>query len=318
MNYKKVSIILPTYNRSGMINRAILSVLNQTYKDIELIIVDDFSQDWEVTYDFLQNLNDNRVKYIRHNKNMNGAVSRNTGIDKAQGGFIAFIDSDDEWDIDKLEKQVDCLMSYGSNVILSCRSRVIRRKFIEILPRSLYKGENLSEYLFVDDGYLPTPSLIMKKNVALKIKFCPNLKRHQDYDFLLRAYAQGVKIEMLEDCLVTVYANHKERSEERGAGYTISNEFLNDYQMYMTERAKINFYVKCVLFYMARNKKRFKALFDMLDLKKIKALGSKNYILYCSYVMLHSTFFYDFFEKLYYRTWGRDRNTARTTLISKK
>lgn len=99
-----VSVIIPTYNRAHLLGRAIRSVLNQTYQDFELIIVDDGSSD--NTDEVVKSFNDVRVRYIKHKKNRGGAAARNTGIKAARGKYIAFQDSDDEWLPEKLEKQM--------------------------------------------------------------------------------------------------------------------------------------------------------------------------------------------------------------------
>ena len=101
-----VSVIIPTYNRAHLISRAIKSVLNQTYQDFEVIVVDDGSTDntEEVIKEFQKK--DERIKYVRHEKNKGGSAARNTGIKAAKGKYIAFLDSDDEWLPEKLEKQM--------------------------------------------------------------------------------------------------------------------------------------------------------------------------------------------------------------------
>lgn len=103
-NKPTVSIIIPTYNRRQSIGRSIKSVLNQTYRDFELIIVDDGSTDG--TREIVAGFNDSRIRYIRHDKNRGEAAARNTGIKVARGEYIASHDSDDEWLPEKLAKQV--------------------------------------------------------------------------------------------------------------------------------------------------------------------------------------------------------------------
>lgn len=101
----KVSVILTTYNRAVFISRAIKSVLNQTYKDFELIVVDDGSTD--NTERVLRRFSDERIYYTKHKVNKGAAAARNTGLKLAKGELIAFQDSDDEWLPHKLQRQIE-------------------------------------------------------------------------------------------------------------------------------------------------------------------------------------------------------------------
>jgi len=109
-----VSVILPSYNRQNYISRAIESVLNQTYKNFELIVVDDASED--DTPNIVSKFNDIRIKYIRFSEQRGAAFARNEGIKIAKGKFIAFQDSDDEWLPDKLQMQIEILNSASDKV----------------------------------------------------------------------------------------------------------------------------------------------------------------------------------------------------------
>ncbi len=102
-----VSIVTPTYNCGKFITETIESVIEQTYKNWEMIIVDDCSKDntQEIVKKYLKN--DKRIKYIKFEKNQGAAIARNTAIREAKGRYIAFLDSDDLWSKDKLEKQIN-------------------------------------------------------------------------------------------------------------------------------------------------------------------------------------------------------------------
>lgn len=100
-----VSVVIPTYNRENTIVRAIQSVLNQTYKKLEILVVDDGSTD--NTEKIVQNIKDDRIKYIRLPHNKGGGAARNIGIRASLGKYIAFLDSDDEWLPEKIEKQLN-------------------------------------------------------------------------------------------------------------------------------------------------------------------------------------------------------------------
>ena len=107
-----VSIIMPSYNTAGYIGETINSVLKQSYANWELIIVDDCSPDNtdEVVESYLS---DTRIKYLKNEKNSGAAVSRNKALREAKGSWIAFLDSDDLWMPDKLEKQVKFMEKTG-------------------------------------------------------------------------------------------------------------------------------------------------------------------------------------------------------------
>ncbi|MEK7846443.1 MAG: glycosyltransferase family 2 protein [Nitrospinota bacterium] len=100
----KVSVIIPTYNRAHLLGRAIESVLEQTFQDFELIVVDDASTDG--TGQLIRTFGDKRIRYIQHDMNKGSNASRNTGLRHARGEYVAFLDSDDEWLPEKLEKQL--------------------------------------------------------------------------------------------------------------------------------------------------------------------------------------------------------------------
>ena len=112
-DYGLVSIITPTYNCSQFIAETIASVLGQTYLNWEMIIVDDCSTDntREIVGQFLKE--DSRIRYMCLEKNSGAAISRNCALREAKGRWIAFLDSDDLWKSDKLEKQLDFMLKNG-------------------------------------------------------------------------------------------------------------------------------------------------------------------------------------------------------------
>ena len=99
-----VSVIIPTYNRANIINKSIDSVLNQTYSNLELIIIDDGSHD--NTEEVIKNYDDKRLKYYKLEENKGMCFARNYGTNLSKGHYIAIHDSDDLWKIDKLEKHI--------------------------------------------------------------------------------------------------------------------------------------------------------------------------------------------------------------------
>jgi glycosyltransferase involved in cell wall biosynthesis len=115
-----ISVVVPTYNRADTIGYCINSILNQTYKNLEIIIVDDLSID--NTNDKVKEINDNRIRYISLTNKVGAQAARNKGIKESKGRWIAFLDSDDEWLPQKLEKQVSILQTnnLNPNIVVHC------------------------------------------------------------------------------------------------------------------------------------------------------------------------------------------------------
>lgn len=108
---KIVSVIMPSFNTGRFIKEAINSVINQTYTNWELIIVDDCSND--DTNEIINSFEDSRIKYLKNDTNMGAAICRNRALKEAKGKWIAFLDSDDLWKKDKLEKQIGFMEKGG-------------------------------------------------------------------------------------------------------------------------------------------------------------------------------------------------------------
>lgn len=103
-NTPTVSVIIPTYNREHLLGRALKSIFNQTYKDFEVIVVDDGSTD--NTEKIIRDFSVLKINYIKHAKNKGEGAARNTGLKAAKGEYVAFLDSDDECLPEKLEKEM--------------------------------------------------------------------------------------------------------------------------------------------------------------------------------------------------------------------
>ena len=129
-----VSVITPVYNSESYIGDTIKSVMSQTYKNWEMLIVDDCSKD--NTAQVIKSFNDSRVKYIRLDVNSGAAVARNKAIAKANGEFIAFLDADDMWKPEKLERQINFMQEHGYTFTSYEILKEPKNKVIEV-PTSL-------------------------------------------------------------------------------------------------------------------------------------------------------------------------------------
>ena len=187
-----VSVIIPTYNRAHLVGRAIQSVLNQTYQDFELIVVDDGSTDNtdEVIKEFQQK--DNRIIYLKHDRNKGGSAARNTGIKASKGEYIAFQDSDDEWLSDKLKKQVIVFFNLSPEVgiIYTDMWRINKRKrkiyfySPHIMPEDKIVYKQALDYGVANIGI---GTSLIRKEVFEKVGFFDeNFPRFIDLEFFIR------------------------------------------------------------------------------------------------------------------------------------
>jgi len=185
-----VSVIIPTYNRAKLLPRAIKSVLGQTYKNIELVIVDDCSTDdtRAVIKNFSQN--DKRIKYLFHKKNKGAAAARNTGIKASGGKYIAFQDSDDKWIHDKLEKQMEIFNNFPNrNFVVYTSFLKIGKEEASYFPycRDVKKKNGMLFDELLIRNFIGFPTILLKKecleNVGLLDESFP---RNQDWELFLR------------------------------------------------------------------------------------------------------------------------------------
>jgi len=183
----KVSIVIPTYNRAKLLKRAIHSVLNQTYQDYEIIIVDDGSTD--NTEEVVRSFNDNKVIYIKHERNKGAPAARNTGIRAARGEYVAFQDSDDEWLPEKLEKQIKAFKTASTEI------GIVYTGFwrIEGDKRTFFPSPNITPKegaihdALLKGNFVGTPSTLVKKECFEKAgMFDEKLPMLEDWELWIR------------------------------------------------------------------------------------------------------------------------------------
>ena len=184
----RVSVIIPTFNRAHLLPNVVQSVLNQTFADFELIIVDDASTD--NTQEVVESFSDPRIRYIKHEQNKGGGAARNTGIEAARGEFIAFLDSDDEWIPQKLEIQVPALSQAGPEVgfvICGMRNLSTMDGLSYFSEKSATAQGNIVFDLLEGTVMWHLCGLMAKTSKVREIGgFDPLLPSAQDFDFILR------------------------------------------------------------------------------------------------------------------------------------
>ena len=211
-----VSVVIPTLRRPKLVLRAIASVLNQTYEQIELIVVVDGPD--QATIDALGTIKDLRLQVIVNPRSLTAAGARNVGVDHARGEWIAFLDDDDEWLPSKIEKQI-AFASDDDAVLISCLSRVVTPTTTRVRPRVTYDNSMpLDEYLFdrrplsSGFGFIQTSSYLMPGSLFDRMRFNLN-SPHDDWDFVLHLSKQlGIRIETVPEILVILYSDEQRPS----------------------------------------------------------------------------------------------------------
>ena len=178
-----VSVVIPTYNRKESVLQAIKSVQEQTFLDIEILIGDDGSTDG--TKDEIFSLHDPRIIYNWAVNSGGPSAPRNWGMQSAKGKYIAFLDSDDTWLPQKLEKQI-AFMEKQPELGLS-HTYMLDAETENLLKRNDYKNGYVSEELFMSTNFIATSTVILKRHVIKKAGYMDiKLPVCQDFDFWLR------------------------------------------------------------------------------------------------------------------------------------
>lgn len=190
------SVVIPVYNRATALATALASVRAQSFPDFEIVVVDDGSKDDPRAV--VEALNDPRIRFIRQ-ANAGGGAARNTGIDQAQGDFVAFLDSDDVFLPYHLE-QMHALLKGSTGLVGYARVRVDRGKGRVFLkpPRALGPDENMANYLLADRGFTPTSTIVAPRAAAAQVRFDEYLRVAEDTDFAIRLTLAGYRFVMLD------------------------------------------------------------------------------------------------------------------------
>ncbi|MBD3844004.1 MAG: glycosyltransferase family 2 protein, partial [Campylobacterales bacterium] len=244
-----VTVVIPFYsNIQGLLKNSVGSALSQRYENLEVIVIDDASPVF--AEDELNFIQDARLKIIRHAKNMNGAIARNTGIENAKGEFIAFLDFDDIWYTDKISEQVKMFIDLGGDTrnVIYAKCKIISGNRSFIRPtRELNEGESVAEYLFCSKELIQTSGIFVNAKVAKQVMF-DNLERHQDYQFCIALQHAGCRFHLLQSVAYEFNQIPKKVS------YTLSESWMAKYLVGEQKHISMCFMQNVILRSMVNNK----------------------------------------------------------------
>ena len=226
MNEPLISVIMPAYNAERYIKESIASVLSQTYQNLELIIVNDCSSD--KTLEIIESIveKDKRVVFLNNTTNLGCADSRNIALQVAKGEYIAFCDSDDIWEKEKIQKQLNHIRTQNVDMVFTAyemidgESKFIKRRKIK---------EKVSMDSLLRENFIIFSTTLFKNKGKDNIRFNRHWF-HEDYVFLLECLQKGLEFYGVDECLVKYRVHNQGRSFNKiGAAkhrWNIYREFL--------------------------------------------------------------------------------------------
>lgn len=242
-----VSVIITTYKRPyEILYRAINSVINQTYSNLEIIIVDDSPNDYskrEEIKENIQEIYDSRISYIQHEFNRGGCAARNTGIRNSHGNLIAFLDDDDEWGDNKIELQLKAIEKENADFVYCAYKEVT--EINEKIIKTQVKINNYDKKTYYNDllceNYIGSVSFVMIKKKCFDScgDFNEQLKSCQDWDMWIRILRK-YKLCYIEEALVLYHKHENERISTNCKNQLQGHKYiLDNYQKYMKDNPKI-------------------------------------------------------------------------------
>ena len=240
-----VSAVIPTYNRAATIGRAINSVLAQTYPVRELIIADDGSTD--DTEHIMRACEDDRIVYHRMPVNGGAATARNAGVRLASSPLIAFLDSDDVWMPDKLEKQMAYLETHPDCKLVYCKFRYHENSDDDYGPFRDLDGRKMEGDIrleLLERNTIGTPTVLVNRESFLSCGgFDDTLRSLEDWEFAVR-FAKDNPIGFVDETLVECFL-------DRSSGISYNNEehfrvrmkMLKDHREFLEQNGKLEYLI---------------------------------------------------------------------------
>lgn len=230
-----VSVVIPTRGRPHLLQRAIRSVLMQTLQDFEVVVVLDGVD--PVSVATVDEFKDSRIRLLILPQQAGGSAARNAGVGAARGSWIAFLDDDDEFTSEKLALQLESAVRHGSvdRTLTVCKASIVGYGRAQVWPQRFpAPREEVVEYLFCrkswrqGEAFLQTSTYFVSRTLALRIPFQQGLKRHQDWDWVVRLQREeNVEIVAVPQVLA-IYHRDNGPSVSRRSGWQVSLDWAKD------------------------------------------------------------------------------------------
>ncbi len=234
---QKVSIVLPTYNRANLLGRAMESILAQSWREFELIVVDDGSTDR--TQEVVDSYGEERIRYIKLDRNYGAAHARNVGIGSARYPYIAFHDSDDVWCEGKLDKQMRALAVSGQvgMVYGYCKYHGLAGE-TDYFPRREIAKDKKRGFIYptmLEENLIGMPAVLVRRECIDKAGlFREEFRSLEDYEWFLRL-SRVCEAEFIDEVLVNVYAQEESVNRNLSANFSARCMLIGMYKHEMVQ-----------------------------------------------------------------------------------
>lgn len=205
-----VSIIMPLYNYSMFLERSVTSVLKQTYKNWELIIVDDCSTDDSFSHACKLASKDERIHVFSTDKNSGTSVARNLALENARGVYIAFLDADDEYDPIYLESQLSKLITDGGDIVVGSYRRKAPQTTTDFIVPSLIDFKTV-----LKGNPMSTLCTLYRFDNFKNLRFLKEMKKCEDYVFFMTMLKKGAMVSINKNVIATVNIHNGSKSKQK-------------------------------------------------------------------------------------------------------
>jgi glycosyltransferase involved in cell wall biosynthesis len=232
-----ISVVIPTYNRVNLLRKSIDSVFKQSYKNIEIVVIDDAST--ESNQQVIDSYHSDKLTYFKFKENQGGNSCRNKGVDISKGEYVAFLDDDDIWNSEKLKLQIDFMvknrvkLSYtGVNIIIQNeRGENINSRYSYHKP----KYQKLTKSIMRSNFIGPTSTVMIKKDCFIELNgFDTTLSAMQDYEFYIKCAFFNLKISGINIALVDyfIYLGNNSVGRDVGKHIVAKDRMLKKYKQF--------------------------------------------------------------------------------------
>lgn len=294
----EVSAVIPTRNRPDLVCRAIRSVLAQTFLELEVVVVIDGPD--TATENALAQFTDTRLRVISLPENVGGSEARNIGVRCSVGCWIAFLDDDDEWFSQKIEKQIAVAKQQAGRHVVICTQFIDRMTNCDLIRprRFLRPGQAISEFIWCEcsilggiEGFPQTSTWMISRELILEVPFTKGLRCLQDLDWLIRALSvKDARAVLISEPLALFHNEDTRARVAKNIDWRYSYSWGTANRAFFTPEAFSFFLIIYCVNPAARQNAPLRELFSILkECRQFGRLTAKVLFLFFLYVFIYPT-----------------------------